>query len=127
MTLTKLRLIFLWLPVILYAGFIFYLSSISQPPGRYFFPQQDKIIHIAEYLVFALLLTRAIKNTYRLSDFRLFLVVVLLTLLYGLSDEFHQMFVPMRTSEMADAIADGLGGILGAGLIIKKNDRNKTF
>jgi VanZ family protein len=35
-------------------------------------------------------------------------------MLYGVSDEFHQYFVPGRSVEALDVLADALGGLLGA-------------
>ena len=39
---------------------------------------------------------------------------VVLVTLYGLLDEFHQHYVPGRTVELYDALADAAGGLLGA-------------
>ena len=36
--------------------------------------------------------------------------------LYGLSDELHQSFVPNRTSDIADLMADGIGACVGCAL-----------
>ncbi len=33
-------------------------------------------------------------------------------ILYGLFDEFHQGFVPGRTSDIFDALADAVGGMI---------------
>lgn len=38
-------------------------------------------------------------------------------IVYGISDEFHQGFVPGRTVDVMDAIADSIGGILSASVI----------
>jgi VanZ family protein len=45
-----------------------------------------------------------------------------LTALYGLSDEWHQSFVPARYAEAGDVLADLLGGLLGSGfyLLVRK-------
>ncbi|MGH8657315.1 MAG: VanZ family protein [Gammaproteobacteria bacterium] len=40
-------------------------------------------------------------------------VVLTVTILYGISDEFHQSFVPGRQPSWYDVLADGLGGLLG--------------
>jgi VanZ family protein len=40
--------------------------------------------------------------------------VALAVMLYGVSDEFHQYFVPGRSVEALDVLADALGGLLGA-------------
>jgi VanZ family protein len=38
---------------------------------------------------------------------------VVLSSLYGVSDEIHQYFVPFREADLLDVLADTLGGILG--------------
>ena len=38
---------------------------------------------------------------------------VLLSSLYGISDEIHQYFVPYRDADLMDVLADMLGGIMG--------------
>ena len=39
------------------------------------------------------------------------------SVLYGLTDEFHQMFVPGRTAAWDDVAADGYGALIGAALV----------
>jgi hypothetical protein len=34
--------------------------------------------------------------------------------LYGITDEFHQVFTPNRTPDWHDAVADAVGGLVGA-------------
>jgi len=38
---------------------------------------------------------------------------VLLSCLYGISDEIHQHFVPYRDADVMDVLADTIGGIMG--------------
>ena len=38
---------------------------------------------------------------------------VLLSCLYGISDEIHQYFVPYRSADLMDVLADMIGGIMG--------------
>ena len=44
---------------------------------------------------------------------------VLLTIIYGIADELHQIFVPLRSVSMFDIFVDATGGAL-AGLILWK-------
>ncbi|MBP9854883.1 MAG: VanZ family protein [Candidatus Omnitrophica bacterium] len=103
-----------WFPVILYSGIIFYVSSINDlaaPPTIAF---SDKLCHLIEYGLFGLLLARAVNNTKPGMDQWTLIVISLVgALLYGLSDEFHQSFVPGRSVELFDLLADALGGFLG--------------
>ncbi len=107
------KFILYWLPVFIYAGFIFLISSLTsnQLPS---YCGYDKLIHLLEYLFLGILLTRAIKNYYpHLDRKKVFFLVSIAVFSYGLSDELHQYFVPGRVTALSDALADGLGGILG--------------
>jgi VanZ family protein len=44
-------------------------------------------------------------------------VICLLVGLYGISDEFHQYFIPGRMADVLDAAADIAGGVLGTWLM----------
>lgn len=104
-----------WAPLYVYAGLIFYLSSLSRPLPEVSIPFFDKSIHIFEYAVFGLLASRAFRNSPRKTFFENFKVLAILTsLIYGISDEFHQGFVPGRQFSVFDMMADGIGGGLGA-------------
>ena len=48
------------------------------------------------------------------ARWRVVLIAVLLTSLYGIADEIHQMFVPNRAPDPNDVLADAAGGLLGA-------------
>ncbi len=103
-----------WLPVYLYAVMIFIYSGQSQislaPPIF----QGDKLLHLLEYALLAYLLARAAKNSSVLRlriHFRIFAIGV--TVIYGISDEFHQYFVPGRHAEALDILADTAGALIG--------------
>lgn len=104
-----------WLPVYLYAGLIFFYSSLSSPP--LFLPKilhADKLLHLLEYAILGYLIARAAGNSANLqlsTHFRIFAVSI--AILYGLTDEFHQCFVPGRKVEILDVLADGAGALLG--------------
>ncbi|MBN2097271.1 MAG: VanZ family protein [Candidatus Omnitrophica bacterium] len=103
-----------WLPVYLYAGLIFIYSSLSSPPGLSYILYGDKLLHLAEYAILGFLVARALKNSSAPQLRRHFRVyAILFSLVYGLSDEFHQHFVPGRQVEVLDLVADGLGAFFG--------------
>ncbi len=108
------RCINYWLPVIIYAIFIFNVSSVPGKNIPSLFKGQDVIFHFFEYAFFSLLLGRAIKEYYlnRTKIIRILLTLVL-AFIYALSDEFHQSFVPNRTASMFDVKIDTLGSLLG--------------
>ena len=103
-----------WLPVIIYASFIFYLSSLSSLEGIPSYPYIDKLLHLAEYSVLGFLFGRAIYNYGCKSKARLIIFSILFTTLYGMSDEIHQYFVPLRDSDIMDIAADLIGGAVGS-------------
>ena len=106
------RLILLWGPVILFAMFIFIISSISSPEGNNPFPNFDKVAHFLVYGAFALLIFRGFTRTTGSNNFLLIAILtVIVTVAYGLSDEFHQSFVPTRDSDVKDIAADGIGAM----------------
>jgi VanZ family protein len=112
------HLLWLWLPVALDAGLIFYLSSIPQlatPPG----PFSDKHFHGGSYALLAALLVRALASG-RMAGVtaRVAIGAFLLATLYGATDEFHQLFVPGRTASFADLAADALGAAAAVGLLL---------
>lgn len=42
------------------------------------------------------------------------MIILMLGMIYALSDEFHQSFVPGRTSEIGDILADWIGITISA-------------
>ncbi len=115
------RFIFLWGPVLFFACIVFIGSSLSHPLDKNPFSHFDKFAHLSEYGLFALLLFRALNGTLSKSSFLLLaLITVLITTGYGASDEFHQHFVPGRTSDVRDLAADGLGSVLAMTVVFIK-------
>lgn len=73
-----------------------------------------KCAHMTEYAVFALLLYRAFRPEHRFRwSGRTALYVAVAAGLYSLSDEFHQSFVPNRTSSLIDCGIDTSGALAG--------------
>jgi len=109
-----LRFLRFWFPVILYSGMIYWVSDLPSlaPPLKWKYA--DKLFHILEYIPFGLLLTRAMNYTHQgLSPGKVLWLVLLGSLLYGISDEFHQSFVEGRSSGMDDVVADTTGSVIG--------------
>ena len=108
-------LIKLWLPLLAWMGFIFYLSSI---PGRdipSLFPYQDILFHTVIYAILAYFFARALKNTYpRLVSPKVIYITVIFGVIYGITDEFHQVFVPHRYASGLDLFIDGVGSFMGS-------------
>ena len=71
-------------------------------------------------MVFGVLVGRILKEYGFSPSFQNNMVLVLIvSLLYGLSDEFHQWFIPGRSATFGDVLADTLGGGFGGLLLFK--------
>ena len=108
-----LRALWLWTPVAAWMALIFGLSSRPLPPVGKLLP--DWANHGAGYGVLSLLVCRALAGGLRapLTIPRAALAIVFCAL-YGISDEWHQSFVPTRTPEARDVMSDTLGATLAA-------------
>jgi VanZ family protein len=74
-----------------------------------------KLGHLTEYAILAMLFWRALRSGTRLQMKMsiLFLVAALVCAIFAASDEFHQSFVPSRTSSPVDAMIDICGALTG--------------
>ena len=96
---------------------LFYLSHQPGLDAPMLFPGQDKVFHAAVYALLGLLLLAAQPRKAQGYSWRQVGISVLIASLYGLSDEIHQYFVPGRSSEVLDWVADSLGALIGALLL----------
>ncbi len=101
----------LWAPVVLYMAAIFYISSVSDPP----IPSgTDKSLHGLTYLGLAIVVVRAVAGGLPGPiDVWAATIAILITVGYAVTDEVHQMFVPGRSAEMYDLVADAAGAAAG--------------
>ena len=74
------------------------------------------VAHFFLYLVLGFLVYNALFQ-YKLKWIELLGYSFLITVLYALSDEWHQYYVPGRAFEMKDLLIDTLGAIVGITLI----------
>lgn len=96
---------------------IWLLSSISLTLPVDSFPLRDKGLHFVEYGVLGFLVAHAAFRTWpRHHPLRTASLAVLVAVLWGLLDEIHQAFVPGRSSDVLDLVADGAGAVAGASL-----------
>ncbi len=103
--------IWYFFPLAFYLVLIFYLSS--RPA---FAIRHDKIGHTLEYAGLGFLIARLFVWRLRgaIRPMGIVLGSVLLGMIYGMTDEFHQSFVPGRESSGWDVMADAFGSLLGA-------------
>lgn len=105
-----------WLPVIGFCILIFVQSSFPTSDHLPTINLSDKVLHFSAYAILAVLFCRAFNGMARLRNrWRLlFLISVMATTAYGLSDELHQSFVPGRNADAGDAVADFAGSLAGS-------------
>jgi VanZ family protein len=113
------QVLWYWVPVVLYAGAIFYLSAQSHPqddlPSFLFEEVSDKVLHAVEYGILALLCYRAFRWAAGPVVARQAVLLAIVTAsVYGMTDEVHQAFVPFRESGWQDWLADTIGAAIGA-------------
>jgi VanZ family protein len=119
-----------WLPVVLWMGFIFVMSTglgSAAHTSRFIIPILHWLLphaepgtidrlhflirkagHLTEYAVLALLLRRALAR----PGLKALGLALLITAVYAASDEFHQSFVPGRTASVDDVLIDTTGALL---------------
>jgi VanZ family protein len=103
-----------WLPLISYSAFIVIQSHYPTPDVVPSWPFFDKLLHAGGYGLLGLLFCRAYRFRWPAASGR-FLArrAVLSAALFGLSDEIHQAFVPFRTADPWDVLADAVGAAIG--------------
>lgn len=102
--------IWLWGPVVAFMALIFTASAMSSPPAPA--AVGDKTLHFAAYGTLGALAVRATSGaTLAGASSGAALAAWAITTVYGVTDEFHQRFVPGRTPEIADVLADALGAM----------------
>lgn len=101
---------------------IFFLSSQTSLPTPAFFSGADRLAHAAFYAILGVLLARSLAPPRVMTWKRVLLLTVLATA-YGVTDEYHQLFVPGRDASAWDILADGLGGFLAASALFWRDRR----
>ena len=110
-----------YLAVAAYCAFIFWLSNQSDPPHpKIGFPQMDKVAHAVLFGGLASLVSLGLHRSGRPHRPAIYhLAPVLTALLYGIFDECHQYFVPPRTPDVFDVMADVTGAFLAQEILRK--------
>lgn len=103
------------MPVILFCLALFIQSSLPAVE----LPESntigfDKLAHFIAYGILMILFFYSLKNQNKSVKLRKYSLeyAFLFTVLYGISDEIHQSFVPFRSADFFDAFADFLGAFV---------------
>lgn len=100
-----------WAPSVLWAGGILVATSIpgSALPPMSPFAGADKVVHFAMYGVLAVLVGRAIA----MGEGRNVWMALAVIALMAAGDEWHQQWIPGRSADVHDWMADVAGAIVG--------------
>ena len=87
---------------------IFYFSSLSSSGGAGGNIWIPRIYHFAVFFLFAFFLFAVIKKDKKIKA-KYIVIVVIISIVYAVLDEFHQTFVPGRDASIRDILTDTLG------------------
>ncbi len=108
-----------WVATVAYCAVIFFLSSRQDlPDAPVDIPSIDKMFHFVAYGGLAGLVSWGMRQSNESLAPRVqWVAPVLFAVLYGLSDEIHQLFVPHRAFDLWDLAADALGAVAAQWLL----------
>ena len=111
--------IWMSLPAILVSCGIFFISHQTNPHMPDLgFDFGDKLLHALAYFIYGISLIMFIQANFRTMSRKQILIAALgFGLLFGLSDEYHQSFIPGRMAGIDDWIADSIGILISLLLI----------
>jgi VanZ family protein len=78
------------------------------------------------YCILGWLIAAALRRAHRLTLPKTALLAMLIASGYGVTDEFHQRFVPNRTCDVVDWVADTLGSSAGLAAFYFYESRRST-
>lgn len=114
----KVRVTVSWVAASGCFAFVWVLSSLSPSElpditGRIW----DKAGHLSAFFVVGLVLCNAVRTSWPdCAGARALAVAAIGAAAWGLLDEMHQAFVPGRSPDLLDFIADAIGSALGSGV-----------
>ncbi len=101
------------LPLIAWCVFVYTASSIPSPNIPALGTYTDKVIHFGVYGTLCWLAHISFHHQQNgsLKKYSL-LAAILFTVVFGMSDEFHQLYTPGRSADILDLAADTFGGLV---------------
>jgi len=105
----------------MWSGMIFVVSSgpVGSVSKVYWYDFAAKsLAHVVEYGVLTVLLFRALKGD-GVDKFRAGVGAIIIAIVYAVTDEVHQYFVPGRDSRFHDVFFDTIGAIVAVFIIWK--------
>jgi VanZ family protein len=107
-----MKLVKYWGPTVVLMATIFFFSTRTKVTVSDEFLVQFaffKTLHVLEYGLLYILSYRSIKNTTTSVSWRESYWAFLFSVIYGVSDEIHQVFVPTREGAGRDVFIDTIG------------------
>lgn len=124
----KVGFVLRYVPMVAVMGTIYLLSA--QPGDSLSLPQLpglDKLAHMTAYGILAMSILFAFSKSTKKNDVqRVVLLTVTCCLAYGITDEFHQAFVPGRSPSLLDLLADCFGAVMVCLFYLLRRDRSAT-
>ncbi len=97
-----------------YCILIYIQSSLPSPEQMPRIPHLDKLLHFCAYGLLGILFFRSYDSLpIEATGILIPVLAILSSSLYGVSDEIHQHFVPYRSADVWDLLADALGSVTG--------------
>ncbi len=123
---------FYWLPVLVFMGIIFLLSSRQRIAVADSYSVNFivfKSLHLIEYATLYLLLFRALYKSFssKMKVSYIYGLAVCIAILYAISDEVHQTFTPTRQGSPRDVIIDTIGILVAFSYTKKYLKKLKRF
>ncbi len=115
--------IFYLIMTFLTAAEIFLFSTIKTTAGAPSGLNLATFYHFGVFFMFSFFLFLTIKDK-KISN-KIVLIILLISLIYAISDEFHQLFVPGRVAGIKDIIVDFAGSLCSVLLLKIVNFFNK--
>lgn len=108
---------------------IFYLSSLpstSTGPDTLAFRIISKVLHFVIFGILSILYLLSLKwrRTFLETDHKVFLLSLVLTIIYAITDEFHQSFSLGRSPSFKDVIIDTFGALTFLCVVYLLRDEN---
>lgn len=75
-----------------------------------------KSAHFTLYFILGILVFLFVKD-FTVISYKVVLISVIVVLLYSISDEVHQLFVPGRSGEVLDVMIDTMGGFISCNIL----------
>lgn len=124
----RMKKILFFTPAVLYYTLIFYISSLSIK-GLTEISFFDKGAHLMEFALLGFLLSLGFFLGFGFSVRVKSVLILASGILLGFLDELHQYFIPGRSFEVLDMVADSIGVLIGlvAFFYLSRTNRGKVI